>query len=122
MKALYRLLALEEGNFAFEEGKFDVPIVMEKNTLKLLIEGLRQIDEFRTFHPMFAGKKIQIQFNATLFEWGLHESTSILCQMLSDISQHSKFEELLDVHIQSDLDICKALKLLRDRRILAIID
>lgn len=119
-KALYRLLAIEEGQFAFEEGSFPVAVEMAKNTLKLLIEGLRHIDEMKPLHELFARKRFSIQFNPQLFTWGLQESTPTLCKLLSDISQTHSFEELLDLHEQTDLDTCKSLKLLLDRGILNI--
>jgi hypothetical protein len=72
----------------FEDGLNSVPVEMEKNTLKLLIEGLRQLDEMKPIFQALLGKRLFIKFERPLFEWGLHEATPRMCQLLSEIAPY----------------------------------
>ena len=44
-KALFRILSWKKGFFSFEEGEVQVEPLLRENTLKLIMNGLKQVDE-----------------------------------------------------------------------------
>jgi CheY-like chemotaxis protein len=56
-KALYRLLAENDGSFAFSTGSPAVLRRVQTSTSMLLMEGMRQIDELRRLREKFGGEQ-----------------------------------------------------------------
>src|SRR5690606_7672839 len=105
-KALYRLLAEEEGSFAFASGSETTLRRIEVPTSALLLEGVRQLDEVRQLRERLGSPDSALVSRGELAaDLDVSELEREICRVLD---APRSLDELLEELGESDLQILKA--------------
>jgi DNA-binding response OmpR family regulator len=114
-KALFRLLTLEEGKFEFIPRQISMPRKVKGSTGAVLMEGMRQIDEYRKHRDKLPDpdERVALAPDATepaadLIKPVYHELAALLerYSMVSDIVEHCSWP---------DFEVLSAISLMIDR-------
>ncbi len=113
-KALFRLITLREGQFAFLPGKAGGSSRIERKLDELILEGLRQSDEVAHLMPQLPQKtdRLELVVHASEIPSALHPVTE---EVLAVLEQPRAFGEVLDRTTSSDLEVMRAVLLLIER-------
>ncbi|MEE9614992.1 MAG: DUF4388 domain-containing protein [Thermodesulfobacteriota bacterium] len=118
-KALFRLLSWKEGTFEFLPEPISVPQRMQSSTGNLLMEGMRQLDEFEKSKHLFpdVDSTLKPKVDTTTLPKGLKP---IIYEVLFLLDFHSKVGDLSDHCSFPDYEIYKTLTSLINRGILEV--
>ncbi len=118
-KAFYRMLGWKEGVFEFKEFIPRIPKVFKENTIKLILDGLKQEDEISKFRQDFPSDEdaILINFNDEFFSYDFNPETRAFLDL---IQEKRTLGDILDASPMEDLKVFKALALLLNCGILRV--
>jgi DNA-binding response OmpR family regulator len=114
-KALFRLLARREGQFAFVPGQLgEVAERIDRRIEELMLEGLRQADEEARLQPVLPqpGDTVELAVDPTEIPAGLHPITE---EVVALLSVPRLFQDLVDRCPASDLEVLRAVLALLER-------
>jgi DNA-binding response OmpR family regulator len=113
-KALYRLLTLREGQFAFVPGGVVPEPRIERKVEELVLEGLRQADEVARLLPALPdpADRIELAVHPSEIPAGLHPVTE---EVVAVLERPGVFRDVVDRCAASDLEAMRALRVLLDR-------
>ena len=113
-KALYRLLALREGQFAFVPGAPPAEPRIDRKVEELVLEGLRQSDEAAALLPSLPqpGDAVELAVLPTEIPPGLHPITA---EVVSLLREPTTFQALVDRCSATDLEAMRAVAALLER-------
>ena len=113
-KALYRLLTLREGQFAFMPGPGGVEPRIERKVEELVLEGLRQADEVARLLPALPqpGDVVELAVHPSEIPQGLHPVTA---EVVAILASPAPFQEVVDRCGATDLEAMRALAALLER-------
>jgi DNA-binding response OmpR family regulator len=113
-KALFRLLTLREGQFAFLPGQEPAAERIERKVDELVLEGLRQADEVARLLPQLPqpGELVELAVHPTEIPAGLHPVTEEVVALLDG---PRAFSDVVDRCRASDLETMRAALALLDR-------
>ncbi|MHC4599635.1 MAG: response regulator [Planctomycetota bacterium] len=119
-KAFYRMLGWKDGIFEFKEFVPKVSKVFKENTIKLILDGLKQEDEITRFRKSFPSEEdaILINFNDEFFSYNFNDETR---SFLNLIQEKRILAQILDGSPLEDLKVYKALALLQNTGILRVV-
>ncbi len=118
-KALFRLLAWRDGSFAFTPRPVSAPAKILTPTRALLLEGVRQIDEWNRLRerlPAMEGQ-IRLQVDAEALPKGVHPLTE---EVLGLLASHERVRDLVDACPWPDYQVLRTLQALAERKIIAV--
>lgn len=110
-KALFRLLAEQEGSFAFASGNETALRRIEVPTSALLLEGVRQIDEVRQLREQLGGAEAALTTHADLPE----DATPLEQEIFATLEAPKSLDDLLEELGESDLRILQVTHRLLER-------
>lgn len=118
-KAFYRVLTWKDGYFEFKEFLPKVEKVFQENTIKLILNGLRQADEISKVRDRAPGPKdrLVINFDDNFFRFPFNEEAK---RFLDLVQEHQIFQDILDASPLEDLKVYKAVDLLLGHSILRV--
>ena len=116
-KALYRLLLWTEGKFEFIPMPVTVSKKIRSSVTNLLMEGMRQADEFKKYLPQFPGRRSILRRNpqAAPLATGLSPVVYDVVQM---VESYPRVEDLVEHCSQPDFIVYKAVTALLAKKIL----
>jgi DNA-binding response OmpR family regulator len=119
-KAFYRMLCWKDGIFEFKEFVPKVPKAFKENTIKLILDGLKQEDEINRLRKTFPSDEdsILINFNDEFFSYNFNTETR---NFLNLIQEKRVLAQILDGSPMEDLKVFKALALLKNTGILRVV-
>lgn len=106
-KALFRLLALREGQFAFLPGPPGAEARIERRLEELVLEGMRQADEVARLLPALPGAAdvVELAVHPSEIPAGLHPVTE---EVVSLLDAPRPFQQLVDRCRGTDLEAARA--------------
>jgi DNA-binding response OmpR family regulator len=113
-KALYRLLTLREGQFAFVPGPSGAAVRIDRKVEELVLEGLRQADEVARLLPSLPqlADRLELTVDASEIPPGLHPITE---EVVALLDRPRRFAEVVDACRASDLEAMRAVLALLER-------
>jgi DNA-binding response OmpR family regulator len=113
-KALYRLLALREGQFAFVPGAPSGEPRIQRRVEELVLEGLRQADEVAAMLPSLPqpGDVVELAVDPSEIPQGLHPVTA---EVVSLLRAPISFQDLIDRCSATDLETMSAVAALLEK-------
>ncbi len=116
-KALFRLFTWKDGAFEFHPRSVASPLKIETSTGNLLMEGMRQIDEFEKAKPLFPDNDsvLKPKVDTSKLPKGLKP---IIYEILFLIDYYPKVENLVDHCSFTDYDVYRTLISLINRNII----
>ncbi|MEK7880548.1 MAG: response regulator [Deltaproteobacteria bacterium] len=116
-KALYRLLSWQEGTFEFHPTAVTTPQRIQGTAGNLLMEGMRQLDEFEKARDLFpeGDSVLKTSIDTTTLPKGLKP---IIYEILFLIEYYPRVNDLVDHCSFPDYDVFKTLSSLLTRRII----
>jgi len=119
VKALYRILNIQEGYFKFVPAQPDLQEEIKESTDSLLMEGLRQNDELKELLKTFPREKFKVTLNVKIsqIEKGLRPKT---LEVLSALEVFNLLDEILDNLTMPDYEIVKILIALKEKGIIRV--
>jgi CheY-like chemotaxis protein len=118
-KALYRLLAWKGGSFAFTQNRVSVPVRIQTPTRALLMEGMRQLDEWERASgglPALDGQ-VSLRVKSTELPNIVHPLTQ---EVLLLLEIYSRVQEIVDHCSYPDYQVLRTLQTLVERGIVQI--
>lgn len=108
-KALYRLLALNEGRFSFLPGRRAPSSSLKASTDSLLMEGMRQMDELERLRPELPDPSAQLErlVPREALPEGLHPVTA---EIVALVEFYPRVADLVDKAREPDLEVYLALR------------
>jgi len=113
-KALYRLLTLREGQFAFVPGAFQGEPRIDRKVDELVLEGLRQADEVARLLPALPqpADVVELAVHPSEIPAGLHPVTAEVVTLLAG---PRIFQDLVDRCRATDLEAARAVLALLEK-------
>jgi hypothetical protein len=113
-KALYRLLALREGQFAFVPGPPPPEPRIDRKVEELVLEGLRQSDEVAALLPSLPQQHetVELAVDPSEIPPGLHPVTA---EVVGALRTPCTFQDLVDRCAATDLEALRALAALLEK-------
>jgi len=120
-KALFRLFGWEEGKFEFTPKQVTATKKIRSTTGNLLMEGMRQIDEFRKKEDQFPRKdrRLKCNVNASTLPKQLQP---IIYEIINLVNLHPKVSDIVDRSTFPDYEVYTSIVSLLARGILDYID
>ncbi|MBL8149974.1 MAG: response regulator [Blastocatellia bacterium] len=116
-KGLYRMFAIEDGKFIFENKPPSVKKVINERTENLLLDGYRQIDEIEMLRSRFATDFATILRPGT--EKALHTGLSTIdALVLFAVSTQATVKEVIDKVSYTDYEVLESVIELLESRLL----
>ena len=120
VKALYRLMALEDGLFEFfVPGRSPQYDTVEGDLQRHLLEAVRQKDEFSIYRKQFPSMETRLVFNPDMLISPSKVPVTAF-DVMASVSQHSTVGEVIDSCDLPDVEICRILLLLLKHRIILV--
>ncbi|HEX9242819.1 MAG TPA: DUF4388 domain-containing protein [Anaeromyxobacter sp.] len=113
-KALFRLLALREGQFAFVPGATSAEPRIQRRVEELVLEGLRQADETAALLPSLPlpGDLLELAVDPSEIPQGLHPVTA---EVVALLRAPTPFHEVVDRCSATDLEAMSAVAALLEK-------
>ncbi len=113
-KALFRLLGLREGQFAFVPGAAPVEARIDRKVEELVLDGLRQSDEVAALLPALPGPNdaVELAVHPSELPQGLHPITA---EVVALLRAPMTFQELVDRSTATDLEAMNAIAALLEK-------
>ncbi|MGI5863982.1 MAG: DUF4388 domain-containing protein [Myxococcales bacterium] len=114
-KALFRLLGMTEGSFAFVPGAFSGAPKIARSTEEALLEGLRQADEAAVLRGKLPPLKDRLMLapDASLSA----DQHPVTAEVVRLLAEPRPLGEVLDLSSATDFEVLAAVKSLLDKRI-----
>ncbi|MBI5561506.1 MAG: response regulator [Deltaproteobacteria bacterium] len=107
-KALFRLLQWTEGKFEFIPSPIAVTKKISTSTGNILMEGMRQIDEFRKSQDQFPNKKMLLR--ARIEDAALPQGLQpIIYEIIELLKTYQKVEDLVENATYTDYEVYKTI-------------
>lgn len=118
-KAFYRVLTWKDGYFEFKEFVPKVEKAFAENTIKLILNGLKQADEIGKLKDTIpdGSARLQINFDDNFFKFPFNDEAR---KFLDLVQEHQVFSKVLDASPMEDLKVIKAVNLLVSHNILRV--
>ncbi len=118
-KAFFRIVTWKDGVFEFKEVVPRVAGVFQENTIKLILNGLKQEDEIGKMRKTLPGDDdhLLINFTDAFFSYNFDQKTR---EFLDLIQQHGVVRNIVDASPLEDLKVYKALSLLLSAGVLRV--
>ncbi|MCU0722868.1 MAG: response regulator [Planctomycetes bacterium] len=118
-KAFYRMLTWKDGIFEFKEFLPNIAKAFHENTIKLILDGLKQEDEIHRLRKEFPTDEcvVLINFNDEFFRYNFNQETR---NFLNLIQENQTVGRILDASPLEDLKVFKALQVLQNAGILRV--
>jgi hypothetical protein len=118
-KALYRLLAWRNGSFAFSQTRVTGPDRIDAPTRALLMEGMRQLDEWERMRPRLPAldARIALEMKTSELPNIVHPLTQ---EVLLLLELYSAVHEIVDHCSYPDYQVLRTLQTLVDRGIVKL--
>lgn len=117
LKALFRTLSLEEGNFVFENKTCYVKPIINDKMENLLLEGYRQIDEFEMLRTRFTGG-LHAQLRAGTEKAVQSGLSPVDALVLFAVGGQATVQEVLDKVTYTDFEAMESIINLLDIRLI----
>lgn len=116
-KAFFRILTWKDGSFAFRECVPQAEAVFEENTIKLILNALKQEDEILKLRQSLPGDEtpLLINFNDSFFSYNFDQKTRDFLEL---VQKHRTVRAIVDASPLEDLKVFKALSLLLGSKVL----
>ena len=113
-KALFRLLALREGQFAFVPGPTTAEARIQRRVEELVLEGLRQADEAAALLPTLPhpADVMELAVHPSEIPQGLHPVTA---EVVAILRAPTAFQDLIDRCSATDLEAMSAVAALLEK-------
>src|SRR5512146_764041 len=113
-KALFRLLALREGQFAFVPGPAAADARIDRKVEELVLEGLRQADEVAALLPSLPqpGDVVELAVDPSEIPPGLHRVTA---EVVGLLRSPATLREVVDRCGATDLEVVRAVAALLEK-------
>lgn len=107
-KALYRMLRWREGTFQYQPDQFTVSRGISRSTDALLMEGMRQLDEWETLQTRMPPPETVLKINKKPEELpkDLRPATQ---EVLLLLEFYQSVEDLVEKSTYTDYEICKSI-------------
>lgn len=117
LKALFRLLSLEQGSFLFENRQLAVDITIQERLENLLLEGYRQLDEVEMLRLHFPNgfDTILKPGSEKAVQSGLSTNDALV---LFAVGRSATISEVLDQVMQPDLEVLESIVSLLESKLL----
>ena len=116
-KALYRMLALQQGKFSFyTPGRKPDARTLEGSLDRHLLEGARHLDELANYRDQLPNEADHLTFNPNVTV-NLSRVPSPVLDVVAAIGQMQTLPEVMDACALPDLDICRILLMLMQKNI-----
>lgn len=121
LKALYRILVMQEGFFSFIPGEPELIPAINESTDSLIMEGLRQNDEMHEIRKKLGGENVKIFLNIDIdkIPKGLRPKT---LEVISAIEVFPDLNELIDNVSVLDYEVLKIISGLKEKNVVRIED
>ncbi|MCK4738480.1 MAG: DUF4388 domain-containing protein [Deltaproteobacteria bacterium] len=118
-KALYRIFTWPDGDFEFTQSTVTIPQKIDTPTGNLLMEGMRQLDEFEKGKRRFphVDKHLKLTVEQSSLPKGLKP---LIYEIITLLDYHPRVGELVDRCHSTDLDTYEAIRGLIDKKILEV--
>jgi len=118
-KAFFRILTWKDGAFAFRECVPQTDQVFQENTIKLILNALKQEDEIGKLRQKLPKDEtpLLINFNDSFFSYNFDEKTRDFLEL---VQKHRTLRAIVDASPLEDLKVFKALSLLLDSKVLRV--
>jgi CheY-like chemotaxis protein len=118
-KAFFRILTWKEGTFTFRECVPNAPSVFQENTIKLILNALKQEDEISKLRRGLPRDEdpLLINFNDSFFSYNFDQKTRDFLEL---VQKHRALRQIVDASPLEDLKVYKALSLLLSADVLRI--
>ncbi|MCS6884650.1 MAG: response regulator [Acidobacteriota bacterium] len=119
LKALFRILALDEGRFLFENKQLAVEVTVQDKIENLLLEGYRQMDEFKMLLARFEkGEETMLKPGTEkIVQSGLSTTDALV---LIAVNKTAKIKTILDQVSKPDLEVMESIINLLEAKLLDI--
>jgi CheY-like chemotaxis protein len=120
-KAFFRILTWKDGSFAFRECVPQTDLVFEENTIKLILNALKQEDEISKLRQQLPSDEtpLLINFNDSFFAYNFDQKTRDFLEL---VQRHRTLRAIVDASPLEDLKVFKALSLLLGSKVLRVAD
>lgn len=118
-KAFFRILTWKDGSFAFRECVPQTDSVFEENTIKLILNALKQEDEIGKLRQQLPDDEtpLLINFNDSFFSYNFDQKTRDFLEL---VQKHRTLRAIVDASPLEDLKVFKALSLLLGSKVLRV--
>lgn len=118
-KAFYRMITLQEGEFQFIPGNFEMDKTIHKNSQNIILEGLRRYDEISTLRESFPNPEDSIELLRPSHEMPA-TSSPVVKELVMLAEFYSKVEDIVNESKYTDYDVYKALLSLMERKFIRL--
>lgn len=120
VKALYRLMVLEEGSFEFFiPGRSPEYDTVEGDLQKHLLEAMRQKDEFGAYRKQLPQGQATLVFNASM-SINLARVPGVVYEVLAAIRNYGTVDRILEFCQVPDFEICRVLLALLKHKVVTV--
>lgn len=120
VKALYRMMVLEEGRFElFIPGRSPEYDTVDGDLQKHLLEAMRQKDEFAVYRKRLPDDEAILGFSEGLKLNPARVPASVY-EVLAAVGQHKTLRKILELCQLPDFEICRVLLVLLDSKLLVV--
>jgi pSer/pThr/pTyr-binding forkhead associated (FHA) protein len=120
VKALYRMMVLEEGRFElFIPGRKPEYETVEGDLQRHLLEAMRQKDEFSLYRKRLPDGEAILGFNERV-TLSPARVPAIVYEVMAAVGQHKTLSRILEHCALPDFEICRVLLVLLDSRLLVV--
>jgi len=120
VKALYRMMVLEEGRFElFIPGRSPEYETVEGDIQRHLLEAMRQKDEFAVYRKRLPDDGASLGFNEGMSLNPARVPASVY-EVLAAVGQHKKVHQILELCQLPDFEICRILLVLLESKLLVV--
>jgi hypothetical protein len=120
VKALYRMMVLEEGRFElFIPGRSPEYETVEGDLQRHLLEAMRQKDEFAVYRKRLPDDGASLGFNESVSLSPARVPATVY-EVLAAVGQHKTVHKILELCPLPDFEICRILLLLLETKILVV--
>lgn len=121
VKALYRLMAFDEGHFElFIPGRSPEYDTVEGDLQKHLLEAMRQKDEFPMYRKELPQGDSRLGFNHEI-SVSLARVPPVVYSVLAAVAHHGAIEEVVEFCPLPDFEVCRVLLALLKHRLLLVV-
>ncbi len=120
-KALFRMLTWKEGTLEFSPRKIDIAKRIKISTNNLLIEGLRQYDEWKKNRGFFPQRDALLRLKIDISRLP-KDLKPIIYEILYMVEFYPRVGDLIDHSTYTDLEVYKTLALLIKRGVIEVDD
>lgn len=120
VKALYRLMAADDGRFElFIPGRSPEYETVEGDLQKHLLEAMRQKDEYAVYQKQLPDGNASLGFNAEM-SVNVARVPPMVYEVLAAVAHHKTIDQVIEFCQLPDFEVCRALLVLLKHRLLVV--